>query len=96
VVITPVVDRLSRDTTDLLVIAHEIQHAGAGIRSLAETVLDTTTDPAEIIFDLLGVAAKLKRRRILERTARGRADAKSGGRNSAATRPSPHQQNEAR
>src|SRR6201996_2795304 len=79
VVIIPAVDRLSRDTTDLLVIAREIQRAGAGIRSLAEPFLDTTSDFAEIIFAILGVAAKLERRRILERTARGRADAKEKG-----------------
>jgi hypothetical protein len=36
VVITPAVDRLSRDTTDLLVIARDMQRAGAGIRSRAE------------------------------------------------------------
>jgi DNA invertase Pin-like site-specific DNA recombinase len=51
----------------------------AGIRSLAEPFLDTTSDFAEIIFAILGVAAKLERRRILERTARGRADAKANG-----------------
>jgi DNA invertase Pin-like site-specific DNA recombinase len=79
VVITPAVDRLSRDTTDLLVIARDVQRAGAGIRSLAEPFLDTTSDFAEIIFAILGVAAKLERRRILERTARGRADAKEKG-----------------
>jgi DNA invertase Pin-like site-specific DNA recombinase len=79
VVITPAVDRLSRDTTDLLVIAREMQRAGAGIRSLAEPYLDTTSDFAEIVFAILGVAAKLERRRILERTARGRADAKAKG-----------------
>jgi DNA invertase Pin-like site-specific DNA recombinase len=79
VVITPAVDRLSRDTTDLLVIAREMQQAGAGIRSLAEPFLDTTSDFAEIIFAILGVAAKLERRRILERTTRGRADAKERG-----------------
>ncbi len=39
VVITPAVDRLSRDTTDLLVIAREMQRAGTGIRSLAEPYL---------------------------------------------------------
>ena len=79
VVITRAVDRLSRDTTDLLVIARDMQRAGAGIRSLAEPFLDTTSDFAEIIFAILGVAAKLERRRILERTARGRADAKANG-----------------
>src|SRR5271170_3226289 len=65
VVITPAVDRLSRDTTDLLIIARDMQRAGAGIRSLAEPFLDTTSDFAEIIFAILGVAAKLERRRIL-------------------------------
>jgi DNA invertase Pin-like site-specific DNA recombinase len=36
VVIIPTVDRLSRDTTDLPVIACEMQRAGAGIRSPAD------------------------------------------------------------
>jgi DNA invertase Pin-like site-specific DNA recombinase len=79
VVIIPAVDRLSRDMTDLLVIARQIQQAGAGIRSLAEPFLDTTSDFAEIVFAILGVAAKLERRRIVERTARSRADAKAKG-----------------
>jgi DNA invertase Pin-like site-specific DNA recombinase len=97
VVIAPAVDRLSRDTTDLLVIAREMQRAGAGIRSLAEPYLDTTSDFAEIVFAILGVAAKLERRRILERTARGRADAKAKG-VKVGRKPilTPHQQNEAR
>ncbi|MGI0134320.1 MAG: recombinase family protein, partial [Candidatus Micrarchaeaceae archaeon] len=69
----------SRDTTDLLVIAREMQRAGAGIKSVAEPFLDTTSDFAEIVFAILGVAAKLERRRILERTARGRAEAKERG-----------------
>jgi DNA invertase Pin-like site-specific DNA recombinase len=90
VVITPAVDRLSRDTTDLLVIARDMQRAGAGIRSLAEPFLDTTSDFAEIIFGILGVAAKLERRRILERTARGRADAKAKGVKFGRSRRSPH------
>jgi DNA invertase Pin-like site-specific DNA recombinase len=97
VVITPAVDRLSSDTTDLLVIARDMQRAGAGIQSLAEPFLDTTSDFAEVIFAILGVAAKLERRRILERTARGRADAKAKGvkfgRKPTLT---PHQQKEAR
>jgi DNA invertase Pin-like site-specific DNA recombinase len=40
VVITPAVDRVSRDTTDLLVIARQMERAGAGIRSLTEPYLD--------------------------------------------------------
>jgi hypothetical protein len=40
VVIIPAVDRLSRDTTDLLVIARDLQKAGAGLRSIAEPLID--------------------------------------------------------
>jgi len=96
VVITPAVDRLSRDTTDLLIIARDVQQAGAGLRSLAEPVLDTTGDFAELVLAMLGVAAKLERRRIIERTARGRADAKAQG-VKFGRKPSltPHQQREA-
>jgi DNA invertase Pin-like site-specific DNA recombinase len=96
VVIIPAVDRLSRDTTDLLIIAREMQNAGAGIRSLVEPFLDTTSDFAEIVFAILGVAAKLERRRIVERTARGRADAKAKG-VKFGRKPilTPHQQREA-
>ena len=76
---TPAVDRLSRDTMDLLIIARNSQEAGAGLRSIAEPVVDTTSDFAELVLAMLGVAAKLERRRIKERTARGRADAKAKG-----------------
>src|SRR5580700_3448571 len=97
IVITPAVDRLSRDTTDLLVIARDMQRAGAGLRSIADPVLDTTGDFGELVLAMLGVAAKLERRRIAERTARGRADAKAKG-IKFGRKPilTPHQQKEAR
>ena len=96
VVMIPAVDRLSRDTTDLLVIAREMQRAGAGIRSLAEPFLDTTSDFTEIVFAILGVAAKLEQRRIKDRTARGRADAKANGiKFGRKPKLTPHQQREA-
>ena len=79
VVIIPAIDRLSRDTTDLLVIARDLQKAGAGLRSIAEPIIDTTSDYAEILLATLGIVAKLERRRIKERTERGRADAKAKG-----------------
>ena len=96
VVVIPAVDRLSRDTTDLLVIARDMQRAGAGLRSLAEPVIDTMSDFAELVLAMLGVAAKLERRRIIERTARGRADAKAKG-VTFGRKPklTPHQQREA-
>jgi DNA invertase Pin-like site-specific DNA recombinase len=77
VVIARAVDRISRDTTDLLVIVRQMKEAGSGLRSLAEPFLDTTSDFAEIVLAILGVAAKLKRRRILERTEHGREATKA-------------------
>ena len=78
-------------------IAREMQQAGAGIRSLAEPFLDTTSAFAEIAFAILGVAAKLERRRILERTARGRADANAQGvKFGRKPKLTQHQQREAR
>src|ERR1700736_2927312 len=96
VVITPAVDRLSRDVTDLLVIARDMQRAGAGLRSIAEPVVDTTSDFAELVLAMLGVAAKLERRRIAERTALGRAEAKAKGvKFGRKPKLTPHQQREA-
>jgi DNA invertase Pin-like site-specific DNA recombinase len=96
VVIIPAVDRLSRDTTDLLIIARDLQKAGAGLRSIAEPVVDTTSDFAELVLAMLGVAAKLERRRIKERTARGRADAKAKGvKFGRKPKLTPHQKREA-
>ena len=97
VVITPAVDRHSRDMTDLLVIARDMQRAGAGLRSIAEPVVDTTSDFAELVLAMLGVAAKLERRRIAQRgagpTPKPRAKGVKFGRKPTLT---PHQQREAR
>jgi DNA invertase Pin-like site-specific DNA recombinase len=66
------------------------------LRSLAEPVVDTTSDFAELVLAMLGVAAKLERRRIKERTARGRADAKANGvKFGRKPKLTPHQQREA-
>jgi Resolvase, N terminal domain len=55
VVVIAAGDRLSRDTTDLMVIARDLQKAGASLRSLAEPVVDTTSDFAELVLAMLGV-----------------------------------------
>ena len=78
-VVIAAVDRLSRDTTDLLVLARQMQQAGAGLKSLAEPLVDTTSDFSDLVLAVLGLAAKFERRRILERTARGRAQARANG-----------------
>jgi DNA invertase Pin-like site-specific DNA recombinase len=45
----------------------------------ADYIRPTPADFADLIFAVLGGAAKPERRRILERTARGQADAETNG-----------------
>ena len=78
-VIIPAIDRLSRDTADLLTIARDLKQAGVGLKSLAEPVIDTTSEFSDIVLAVLGLAAKLEHKRIRERTAAGRAKAKADG-----------------
>jgi len=89
-------DRLARNTRDLLNILHEVKEAGAGFRSIAEPMVDTTSQFAEVVIAVLGIAASYERQRITERTAAGRVQAKARGvkfgRRAALT---PHQQTEA-
>ena len=72
-------DRLARNTRDLLNILHAVKEAGAGFRSIAEPIVDTTSQFAEVIIAVLGVAASYERHRITERTAAGRVQAKARG-----------------
>jgi hypothetical protein len=57
-----------------------MQCSGAGLRSIAEPVVDTTSDFAELVLAMLGVAAKLERRRTAECTARRPGRCESQGR----------------
>jgi DNA invertase Pin-like site-specific DNA recombinase len=89
-------DRLARNTRDLLNILYAVKEVGAGFRSIAEPMVDTTSQFAEVIIAVLGVAASYERHRITERTSAGRVQAKARGvkfgRRFALT---PHQQSEA-
>lgn len=89
-------DRLARNTRDLLNTLHMVKEAGAGFRSIAEPMLDTTSQLAEVVIAVLGVAASWERQRIIERTTAGRAQARARGvkfgRKAALT---PHQRAEA-
>lgn len=95
-VLIPAVDRHARGVTDLLVLACDMQRAGAGVRSLAEPALDTTCEYAEIILAIIGFAASLERKSIRARTARGRVDARAQGvKFGRKPKLTPHQQREA-
>jgi hypothetical protein len=47
------------------VIARNMQRAGASLRSLAEPVVDTTSDFADLVLAMPGATVKLERRRVM-------------------------------
>src|SRR3546814_16707602 len=49
--------------------------AGAGFRSIAEPMVDTTSQFAEFVIAVLGIAASYERQGITERTSAGRVQA---------------------
>jgi DNA invertase Pin-like site-specific DNA recombinase len=63
----------------LLNVLATISDKGAGFRSLADAMIDTTTAHGKLIIAVLGALAEFERRMILARTADGRARAQARG-----------------
>jgi len=63
-------DRIARSLKDLLSIQERITDAGAHFRSLTE-IMDTSSPPGRMIFQLLGAFAEFERELIRERTRVG-------------------------
>lgn len=72
-------DRLARNTRDLLDIAEQLDHKGAGLRSLAEPWADTTTPAGRMVLTVFAGIAEFERALIIDRTRRGRDSAKARG-----------------
>jgi len=72
-------DRLARNTRDLLDVAEELNTKGAGLRSLAEPWADTTSPAGKMLLTILAGIAEFERALITTRTAEGRAAAKRKG-----------------
>jgi DNA invertase Pin-like site-specific DNA recombinase len=72
-------DRLARNTIDMLEIAAEIDGKGAGLKSLAEPWCDTTSPAGRLIFTVFAGVAQFERERIKERQREGIERAKRDG-----------------
>ena len=72
-------DRLARNTRDLLDIAEQLQAKGTGFRSLAEPWADTTSPAGKMILTVFAGIAEFERSLIVERTRKGRVAAKERG-----------------
>jgi DNA invertase Pin-like site-specific DNA recombinase len=60
-------------------ILHEVKLSEAAFRSIAEPLVDTSSELAEVVIAVLGIAAKWERGRIIARTTAGRVQAKADG-----------------
>jgi DNA invertase Pin-like site-specific DNA recombinase len=72
-------DRLARSTRDLLNTLAAVADKGAGFRSLADPMLDTTSAHGRLILAVLGALAEFERSMILARTTDGRRRAMDRG-----------------
>ena len=79
VVVVWKLDRLSRSLKDLLHLMEKIEDAGAGFRSLTESI-DTTTPAGRMMMQMVGSFAEFERAMIRERTSAGLAQARIEGR----------------
>jgi DNA invertase Pin-like site-specific DNA recombinase len=70
-------DRLARSTRDLLNVLASVSEKGAGFRSLADPMIDTTSPHGKLIIAVLGALAEFERSMILARTAEGRTRAQA-------------------
>jgi DNA invertase Pin-like site-specific DNA recombinase len=72
-------DRLARNTRDLLEIAEHLRAHGSGLRSLSEPWADTTTPAGRMVLTVFAGIAEFERNLIVERTQAGREQAKAKG-----------------
>jgi len=79
VVVVTRLDRLARSTKDLLDIAEKLKEAGAGLRSLAEPLADTTSPAGRMVLTIFAGIAEFERELIHQRTSSGRVAAKARG-----------------
>src|SRR5690606_11443150 len=71
-------DRLGRDTRDVLNIVHECQERGAFV-TVPDPLVSTRGEMGHVILTVLGMVAQMERRFIKERQKEGIERAKSAG-----------------
>ena len=71
-------DRLARSTRDLLNVLDQVAERGAGFKSIADPMIDTSPH-GKLILTVLAALAEFERSMILARTGEGRARAKLRG-----------------
>lgn len=78
VILVTKLDRLGRDTADMIQIIKQFDEMGVYVRFLDDHITTEGT-MGEMVVTILSAVATAERKRILERTNEGRAEAKANG-----------------
>lgn len=78
VILVKKLDRLGRDTADMIQLIKEFDNLGVAIRFLDDGI-STEGTMGKMVVTILSAVAQAERQRILERTNEGRLEAKSKG-----------------
>jgi DNA invertase Pin-like site-specific DNA recombinase len=78
VVLVKKLDRLGRDTADMIALIKEFDGMGVSIRFLDDGI-STEGATGKMVVTILSAVAQAERQRILERTNEGRLEAKAKG-----------------
>ena len=79
VVVVAKLDRLGRSLPKVLDIVEVIEQRHAGLVSLAESAIDTTSAAGKLVFRIFAVVAEFERDRLRERTMEGLERARANG-----------------
>jgi DNA invertase Pin-like site-specific DNA recombinase len=78
VILVKKLDRLGRDTADMIALIKEFDEMGVSIRFLDDGI-STEGTMGKMVVTILSAVAQAERQRILERTNEGRIEAKAKG-----------------
>ena len=78
VILVKKLDRLGRDTADMIQLIKEFDNMGVAIRFLDDSI-STEGTMGKMVVTILSAVAQAERQRILERTNEGRTEAKAKG-----------------
>jgi len=78
IVLVKALDRLGRDTADMIQLIKEFDQMGVAVRFLDEGI-STEGAMGQMVVTILSAVAQAERQRILERTNEGRIEAKAKG-----------------
>ncbi|HDC9116311.1 TPA: recombinase family protein [Staphylococcus aureus] len=74
-------DRLGRNTEDLITLVNELNNRGVSFHSLEENItMDKSSSTGQLLFHLFAAFAEFERNLILERSSAGRIAARARGR----------------